>query len=171
MCIRDRPQHVNENGLDLEKLKKTVSTAMRMLDNVVDYNYYAVPQAKRSNMRHRPVGLGVMGFQDSLYKQRIAYGSNEAVEFADNSMEAISYYSILASSELADERGSYESFEGSLWHQGIMPLDSVNILAEQRGSFCQVDRSFKMDWDRLRQHVQKVGMRNSNCMALSLIHI
>ncbi len=161
------PQHVNENGLDMEKLEKTVTTAMRMLDNVVDYNYYAVPQAKRSNMRHRPVGLGVMGFQDGLYKMNISYASDEAVEFADRSMEAISYYAISASSQLAEERGSYESFEGSLWHQGIMPLDSVNLLMEQRGSYCQVDRSFTLDWESLRSRVQTVGMRNSNCMAIA----
>ncbi|MDP5064376.1 MAG: ribonucleoside-diphosphate reductase subunit alpha, partial [Haliea sp.] len=124
------PQHVGENGLDLEKLRKTVRTAVRMLDNVIDINYYSVPQAERSNFRHRPVGLGLMGFQDALYRQHIAYGSEQAVAFADRSMEAISYYAIDASSELAAERGAYASYEGSLWSQGIFPIDSLDILIE-----------------------------------------
>ncbi|WP_019021935.1 ribonucleoside-diphosphate reductase subunit alpha [Thioalkalivibrio sp. ALE23] len=160
--------HVNENGeFDHAKLEKTVNTAMRMLDNVIDYNYYSVPQARRSNLRHRPVGLGVMGFQDALYKQRIPYASEEAVEFADTSMEAISWYSIKASTDLAEERGRYESFPGSLWSQGILPIDSIDKLAESRGDYLQMDRTQRMDWDSLRERVKTTGMRNSNTMAIA----
>ena len=162
------PQHVGENGLDLEKLRKTVRTAVRMLDNVIDINYYSVPQAERSNFRHRPVGLGLMGFQDALYRQHIACGSEQAVAFADRSMEAISYYAIDASSELAAERGAYASYEGSLWSQGIFPIDSLDILIEQRGAdYIQVDRSTSLDWDSLRAAVRERGMRNSNVMAIA----
>ena len=162
------PQHIGENGLDQEKLQKTVKTAVRMLDNVIDINYYSVPQARTSNMRHRPVGLGVMGFQDALYKQHIAYGSQDAVEFADRSMEAISYYAIQASSNLAIERGSYSSFDGSLWSKGRLPIDSLKELVESRGSeFIEVDFSQTLDWDGLRTTVQKQGMRNSNVMAIA----
>ena len=162
------PQHIGENGLDQEKLQKTVKTAVRMLDNVIDINYYSVPQARTSNMRHRPVGLGVMGFQDALYKQHIAYGSQDAVEFADRSMEAISYYAIQASSNLAIERGSYSSFDGSLWSQGRLPIDSLKELVESRGKdFIEVDLSQTLDWDGLRTTVQKQGMRNSNVMAIA----
>ncbi len=160
-------QHVNENGLDHAKLEKTINTAMRMLDNVVDYNYYSVPQARRSNLRHRPVGLGIMGFQDALYKQRIAYASDAAVEFADRSMEAVSYNAIKASTDLAEERGSYTTFHGSLWDQGILPIDSIQNLEDNRGGFLQVDKSQTLDWESLRQRVQTVGMRNSNCMAIA----
>ena len=160
-------QHVNEDGLDQEKLEKTISTAMRMLDNVIDYNYYSVPQARRSNLRHRPVGLGIMGFQDALYKRRIAYTSEEAIEFADRSMEAISYYAIKASSNLSEERGPYSSYEGSLWQRGILPIDSITLLEEGRGGYIDVDHSQTLDWDGLRKRVQKVGMRNSNCMAIA----
>jgi ribonucleoside-diphosphate reductase alpha chain len=162
------PQHIDENGLNLEKLQKTVTTAVRMLDNVIDINYYSVPQAERSNFRHRPVGLGLMGFQDALYKQHIAYGSPEAVEFADRSMEAISYYAIQASSALAEERGTYSSFEGSLWSQGILPIDSLERLAESRGDqYLQIDRTQTLDWDTLRERVRAKGMRNSNVMAIA----
>lgn len=159
--------HINENGLDLEKLEKTISTAMRMLDNVVDYNYYAVPQARNSNLRHRPVGLGMMGFQDSLYQQNIAYTSEQAVEFADVSMEAISYFAIKASSDLAVERGKYSSYQGSLWSQGILPLDSNEQLMQERQNYLQYDNSSTLDWDTLRAKVLQQGMRNSNCLAIA----
>jgi len=134
---------------------------------VVDYNYYAVPQARRSNIRHRPVGLGIMGFQDALYKMGIAYQSQEAVEFADRTMEAVSYFSISASVDLAQERGAYSSFQGSLWSRGILPIDSLDMLIENRGDYIQVDKSQTMDWDTLRQRVQEEGIRNSNCMAIA----
>ena len=160
-------QHVDENGLNVEKLKKSIDTAMRMLDNVIDYNYYSVPQARRSNIRHRPVGLGIMGFQDALYKMGIAYQSQEAVEFADRTMEAVSYYTIQASTDLAEERGVYSSFPGSLWSRGILPIDSVDMLIENRGDYCQIDKSQTMDWDTLRQRVRETGMRNSNTMAIA----
>ncbi|HKJ51094.1 MAG TPA: ribonucleoside-diphosphate reductase subunit alpha, partial [Gammaproteobacteria bacterium] len=159
--------HVDENGLNLGKLEKTISTAMRMLDNVIDYNYYSVPQARISNLRHRPVGLGVMGFQDALYKQHIPYSSEGAIEFADESMEAVSYYAIQASTQLAEERGSYSSFQGSLWSQGILPIDSVDRLREVRGDYLQQDASTRMNWDSLRQRVMGTGMRNSNTMAIA----
>ena len=160
-------QHMDENGLMMDKLEKTIGTAMRMLDNVIDYNYYSVPQARRSNLRHRPVGLGVMGFQDALYKLRIPYASEEAVTFADRSMEAVSFFSIKASTELSEERGPYSSFAGSLWSQGILPLDSVELLAQGRGGYLDVDRGSTLDWEMLRKRVKKVGMRNSNCMAIA----
>ncbi len=159
--------HVDDDGLNLGKLEKTVSTAMRMLDNVIDYNYYSVPQARNSNLRHRPVGLGIMGFQDALYKVRLPYASQEAVDFADRTMEAVSYYAIKASTDLADERGRYHSFEGSLWSQGILPIDSLARLAAARGSYLQVDDSRTLDWDSLRERVTTVGMRNSNTMAIA----
>ena len=162
------PQHIGENGLDIENLKKTVDTAVRMLDNVIDINYYSVPQARTSNLLHRPVGMGIMGFQDALYKQHLAYGSDAAVEFADRSMEAVSYFAIQASSQLAAERGSYSSFDGSLWSQGILPIDSLKILEEQRGKdFIEVDHSQTLDWESLRQTVKTQGMRNSNVMAIA----
>ena len=162
------PQHIDENGLNLDKLRRTVRTAVRMLDNVIDINYYSVPQAKNSNLLHRPVGLGLMGFQDALYKQHIAYGSDEAVTFADRSMEAISYYAIEASSELAGERGAYSSFPGSLWSQGVFPIDSLDRLIEHRGAdYIQVDRSQTLDWPSLRETVKTRGMRNSNVMAIA----
>jgi ribonucleoside-diphosphate reductase alpha chain len=162
------PQHIDENGLNLEKLRKTVNTAVRMLDNVIDINYYSVPQARTSNMRHRPVGMGLMGFQDALYKQKISYGSEPAVEFADRSMEAISYFAIEASSALAQERGSYSSYEGSLWSQGIFPIDSLDILIENRGAdYIQVDKSQTLDWNALRSKVKAHGIRNSNIMAIA----
>ncbi len=161
------PAHINENGLDTEKLEKTINTAMRMLDNVIDYNFYSVPEARDSNLRHRPVGMGIMGFQDALYKQRLPYASEEAVEFADRTMEAVSYFAIKASSNLSEERGRYSSFEGSLWSKGILPIDSLDYLAEGRGNYLEVDRSHTFDWDSLRARVQKVGMRNSNTMAIA----
>jgi len=161
------PAHINDNGLDTEKLEKTVNTAMRMLDNVIDYNFYSVPEARDSNLRHRPVGMGVMGFQDALYKQRLPYACEEAVDFADRTMEAISYFAIKASTNLSEERGRYSSFEGSLWSKGILPIDSLDYLAEGRGNYLEVDRSHTFDWDSLRDRVQKVGMRNSNTMAIA----
>ena len=161
-------QHIGDNGLDLAKVEKTVKTAVRMLDNVIDINYYSVPQAKNSNFKHRPVGLGLMGFQDALYKQHLPYSSDEAVEFADRSMEAISYYAIKASSDLAAERGSYQSYEGSLWSRGILPIDSAEILVQERGAdYIEVDRSQTLDWDSLREVVKTQGMRNSNVMAIA----
>ena len=160
-------QHVTAKGLDTEKLKKTINTAIRMLDNVIDINYYSVIQARRSNLKHRPIGLGVMGFQDSLYKLNISYSSEEAVEFADRSMEHISYYAIEASSNLAKERGTYASFEGSLWSKGILPIDSINRLQEYRGLYLEQDRSQSLDWETLREKVKTVGMRNSNTMAIA----
>jgi ribonucleoside-diphosphate reductase alpha chain len=159
--------HVGERGLDVARLAKTVRTAMRMLDNVIDYNYYSVPQARKSNLRHRPVGLGIMGFQDALYKLRIPYASEEAVRFADLSMEAVSHHAIRASTDLAEERGRYSSFEGSLWSRGILPIDSIDRLAEGRGGYLQMDRSSTLDWEDLRQRVRTVGMRNSNCLAIA----
>jgi ribonucleoside-diphosphate reductase alpha chain len=162
------PQHVDENGLDYKKLEKTVSTAVRMLDNVIDINYYSVDAARNSNMRHRPVGLGLMGFQDALYKQHFAYASDAAVSFADRSMEAISYYAIQASTNLAEERGAYETFEGSLWSKGIVPLDSLKHLVSERGEgYIEVDTSETMDWEGLRARVRIKGMRNSNVMAIA----
>ena len=163
------PNHLNEKGdLDEGKIEKTVATAIRMLDNVIDINYYAVPQAKNSNAKHRPIGLGLMGFQDALYIRKTPYASEEAVEFADNSMEMISYYAIKSSSDLAKERGTYSSYEGSLWSQGIMPLDSVSIVEQQRGEgYIEVDKSMKMDWDALKKKVKTQGMRNSNVMAIA----
>ncbi|MFT6957155.1 MAG: ribonucleoside-diphosphate reductase alpha chain [Halieaceae bacterium] len=162
------PQHVDENGLNLDKLRETVTTAVRMLDNVIDINYYSVPQAKNSNLLHRPVGLGLMGFQDALYKKHLAYGSDEAVEFADRSMEAISYYAIAASSTLAAERGRYSSYEGSLWSRSIFPIDSLSMLEEERGSdYIQVNKDQTLDWDSLRATVKTTGMRNSNVMAIA----
>ncbi len=161
-------QHIVDGKLDQAKLERTIKTAIRMLDNVIDINYYAVDTSKQSNLRHRPIGLGIMGFQDALYEQRIAYSSDEAVAFADQSMEAVSYFAIKASSELAAERGKYSTYEGSLWSQGILPLDSVEILAKNRGEkFIKVDRSKTLDWDSLRAQVLAKGMRNSNVMAIA----
>jgi len=161
------PAHTTEQGLDLEKLQKTIKTAMRMLDNVIDYNFYSVPQARHSNLRHRPVGLGLMGFQDALYKVGYAYSSEDAVTFADRSMEAISYYALEASSELAQERGSYSTFKGSLWERGILPIDSIALLKQHRSKFLQVDESQTLDWDHLRDRIKKHGIRNSNTMAIA----
>ncbi|KZX57728.1 ribonucleotide-diphosphate reductase subunit alpha [Halioglobus sp. HI00S01] len=162
------PRHTTESGIDHEKLRRTVRTAVRMLDNVIDINYYSVDQARNSNLKHRPVGLGLMGFQDALYVQGIGYASDAAVEFADRSMEAISYYAIEASSELAEERGAYESYPGSLWAQGVLPIDSLGLLAEERGAdYLKVDLSTTMDWDVVRKKIANSGMRNSNVMAIA----
>ncbi len=161
------PVHVNAKGIDKEKLRRTVHTAIRMLDNVIDINYYSVPQARRSNLKHRPIGLGIMGFQDALYQLKIPYASEAAVEFADRSMELISYYAIEASTILAEERGCYATYEGSLWSKGILPIDSINLLQESRGEYLQQDRSTTLDWDALRTRVMTAGMRNSNVMAIA----
>ncbi|MEL4180493.1 ribonucleoside-diphosphate reductase subunit alpha [Roseateles sp. PN1] len=160
-------QHLKDGGVDHDKLRKTISTAMRMLDNVIDINYYAVKKARDSNLRHRPVGLGLMGFQDALYALRTPYASDAAVEFADRSMEAICYYAYEASTELAAERGRYSSYQGSLWDQGILPIDSLDLLAEARGGYVEVDRSTSMDWAALRAKIKAHGMRNSNCVAIA----
>ena len=161
------PQHIVDGKLDIDKVKRTVTTAMRMLDNVIEYNYYSVPQARNSNLKHRPVGLGIMGFQDALYKMRLPYSTEAAVQFADTSMEAVSYCTIEASSDLAAERGAYSSYQGSLWSQGIMPIDSIALLKEARGQYLQQDDSHTLDWDRLRAKVKEQGMRNSNTMAIA----
>ena len=162
------PQHMKDGVLDQEKVKRTVTTALRMLDNVIDINYYSVDTAKNSNLKHRPVGMGLMGFQDALYMQDAPYCSDDAIEFADRSMEVISYYAIHASSELAKERGTYPSYDGSLWSQGIFPKDSIDILEKNRGSeFIKVDKSETLDWEKLRAKVKKDGMRNSNVMAIA----
>ena len=162
------PQHIQDGKINVEQLKKSVKTAIRMLDNVVDINYYPVPQAENSNKKHRPIGLGMMGFQDALYKLGISYNSNEAVDFADRSMELISYFAIEASAELAKERGTYESYEGSLWDQGIFPIDSIELLAEQRGKdFIDQNTDTTLDWEALRAVVKDTGMRNSNVMAIA----
>jgi len=155
------------NKLDKPKLERTIKTAIRMLDNVIDINFYSVPQAKNSNLKHRPIGMGIMGFQDVLYKINIPYGSQDAVNFADESMEHISYYAIKASSDLAAERGSYETYQGSLWSQGILPIDSIALLKQQRGGYVDLDESYTLDWESLRQQVKTVGMRNSNTMAIA----
>ena len=161
-------EHIIDGQLDEAKLQQTVRTAIRMLDNVIDINYYAVPAARASNLRHRPIGLGLMGFQDALYKMRIAYSSDEAVAFADRSMELISYFAIDASRDLALERGAYSTFEGSLWARGILPIDSIDILAKNRGEqYLEQDRSQTKDWAHLRTKVQAQGMRNSNVMAIA----
>jgi ribonucleoside-diphosphate reductase alpha chain len=166
-------QHIKTNAdgsksLDHDKLKVTISTAMRMLDNVIDINYYAVKKARDSNMKHRPVGMGLMGFQDSLYEMRMSYASQDAVQFADESMEAICYYAYSASSDLARERGRYASYKGSLWDRGILPIDSLELLAKERGAhYLEVDRSSKLDWTSLRAKIAEHGMRNSNCVAIA----
>jgi ribonucleoside-diphosphate reductase alpha chain len=158
-----------KNGLELdqEKLKKTVGTAMRMLDNVIDINYYAVAKARNSNVKHRPVGMGIMGFQDCLHMMHVPYASKAAVEFADRSMEAVCYYAYWASSELAAERGRYASYKGSLWDRGILPQDSLQLLSEERGGYVEVDQSSSMNWDALREQIRVHGMRNSNCVAIA----
>ncbi|QWE02728.1 ribonucleoside-diphosphate reductase subunit alpha [Polynucleobacter sp. JS-JIR-II-b4] len=153
--------------LDHEKLQRTVRTAMRMLDNVIDINYYAVAKARNSNLKHRPVGMGIMGFQDCLHMQRIPYASDEAVKFADSSMEAVCYYAYQASNELAEERGVYSTYKGSLWDRGILPQDSVAMLAAERGGYVEVDNSSTMDWSGLRASIKQHGMRNSNCVAIA----
>jgi len=160
-------RHISNGKLDHDKLRKTISTAMRMLDNVIDINYYAVRKAHDSNKRHRPVGLGIMGFQDSLHELRIAYASDAAVEFADKAMEAVCYYAYWASTDLAKERGRYSTFPGSLWDRGILPHDSLKLLLEERGGYVEVDQSETMDWNSLRARIKEHGMRNSNCVAIA----
>jgi ribonucleoside-diphosphate reductase alpha chain len=159
--------HVSADGLDRERLAKTVATAMRFLDNVIDVNFYTIPEARRSNLHHRPVGLGLMGFQDALHALRISYGSEAAAVFADESMEAIAFHAISASSALAAERGRYASFDGSLWSRGTLPLDSIALVEKARGVPVEIDRTQRLDWDGLRERVRTVGMRNSNVMAIA----
>jgi ribonucleoside-diphosphate reductase alpha chain len=160
--------HMTPDGvLDFDKLRRTVGIAMRMLDNVIDINYYAVDKAHNSNMRHRPVGLGIMGFQDCLHRMRVPYASQEAVEFADRSMEMVAYAAYWASSDLAEERGRYPSFAGSLWDKGVLPQDSLDLLAAERGGYVEIDRSAALDWEALRRRIAQHGMRNSNCLAIA----
>nr|BBH96011.1 ribonucleoside-diphosphate reductase [Thermogemmatispora argillosa] len=159
--------HLVNGQLDHAKLRSTIQTAMRMLDNVIDINYYPTPEARTANLRHRPVGLGVMGFQDALFQLGISYASQEAVEFADRSMEAISYYAILASSELAAERGPYPSYRGSKWDRGLLPIDTIALLEQERGEALEMDRSTTMDWELVRAHIRQHGMRNSNVLAIA----
>jgi len=161
------PAHLKDGKLDHVKLQKTIRTAMRMLDNVIDINYYAVKKARDSNLRHRPVGLGIMGFQDCLHMTRVPYASKDAVEFADRSMEAVCYYAYWASTELAEERGRYSSYDGSLWDRGILPQDSLKLLAQERGGYLEADLSESMDWAALRSRIKDYGMRNSNCVAIA----
>ncbi|MEO8631300.1 MAG: ribonucleoside-diphosphate reductase subunit alpha, partial [Betaproteobacteria bacterium] len=159
--------HIKDGKLDQVKLAATVKTAMRMLDNVIDINYYAVDKARNSNFKHRPVGLGIMGFQDCLHLLRVPYASEQAVEFADRSMEAVTYQAYWASTELAEERGPYSTFQGSLWDRGILPLDSVALLREERGGYVDLDTSSALDWQPLRARIMQHGMRNSNCVAIA----
>jgi len=159
--------HLKDGALDLDKLKRTVRIAMRMLDNVIDINFYAVAKARNANLKHRPVGLGIMGFQDCLHQLGIPYSSQEAVEFADRSMEAVAYHAYWASTELAQERGCYSSYKGSLWDRGILPHDTLEVLRQERGGFVEADLSATLDWDALRQRIQQHGMRNSNCLAIA----
>lgn len=161
------PAHIQDGKLDQDKLQKTIRTAIRMLDNVIDINYYSVPQARNSNLKHRPIGLGLMGFQDALYKMSLDYTSQAAIDFADQSMESISYYAIDASCELAKERGQYSSYEGSLWSKGILPIDSISLLQQTRDQYLEQDRAQKLDWETLRVKVRTQGMRNSNVMAIA----
>jgi ribonucleoside-diphosphate reductase alpha chain len=161
------PAHIKNGALDMEKLKRTISTAMRMLDNVVDLNFYATPKARNANLRHRPVGLGIMGFSDCLHLLGLAYSSEEAVTFADRSMEAVCYFAYSASSGLATERGRYSSYQGSLWEQGVLPLDSLARVETARGRTLDVDKSSTLDWEALRARILKSGMRNSNCVAIA----
>ncbi len=159
--------HIRDGKLDHEKLKNTVSTAMRMLDNVIDINYYAVNKARNANFKHRPVGLGIMGFQDCMHEMRVPYASKEAMEFADRSMEAVAYYAYWASTEMAEERGRYSTYEGSLWSRGILPQDSLKLLVEERGGYVEVDQSSALNWEPLRARIRQFGMRNSNCLAIA----
>ncbi len=161
------PLHVSEKGLDEEKIASTIRTAVRMLDNVIDINFYPTVEAKTANQRHRPIGLGLMGFQDALYVQNISYASHEAVSFADRSMEMISYYAILASTALAEEKGAYPTYKGSKWQRGYLPIDTIDLLEQERGVKVDVDRNASMDWAPVRAAVKKHGMRNSNTMAIA----
>jgi ribonucleoside-diphosphate reductase alpha chain len=153
--------------MDMAKLKRTIGTAMRMLDNVIELNFYNVGKARNSNFKHRPVGLGIMGFQDCLHMLRVPYGSPAAVEFADRSMEQIAYTAFWASTDIAEERGPYSTFKGSLWDRGILPFDTVNLLKEERGGYVECDMSTTLDWDALKRRIKAVGMRNSNCLAIA----
>lgn len=159
--------HLINGEIDQNKLSQTITTALRMLDNVIDINYYNSPKASYSNLQHRPVGIGIMGFADCLYKLGIPYASHQAVEFADRSMEIVCYYAYWASTELAKERGTYSTFPGSLWDRKILPLDSLDLLLKERGGFLEVDRSSRLDWDALKDRIAKYGMRNSNCVSLA----
>jgi ribonucleoside-diphosphate reductase alpha chain len=159
--------HLKDGELDQEKLARTVRIALRMLDNVVDINFYATSKARNANLRHRPVGLGIMGFTDCLYQLGLPYASNAAVEFADRSMEAVCYQAYWASTLLAEERGRYSSFAGSLWDKGILPLDSIDLLAAGRAGFLETNRAAKLDWAALKQRIAAYGMRNSNCVAIA----
>jgi ribonucleoside-diphosphate reductase alpha chain len=159
--------HIKNGELNTHKLKRTVSTAMRMLDNVIDINFYAVDKARNSNLRHRPVGLGIMGFQDCLHMLRIPYASEKAVEFADRSMEAVAFHAYWASTKMAEERGCYTSYSGSLWDRGILPQDTLDLLKEARGGYVEIDMSTTLEWDELRNRIRKHGMRNSNCLAIA----
>jgi len=159
--------HTTEKGLDEKKLSETIRVAIRMLDNVIDINFYPIDEARNANLKHRPIGLGIMGFQDALYLQNISYASHEAVEFADASQEMVSYYAILASTELANERGTYKSYKGSKWDRGILPIDSLELLEKQRGQRIEVDRTQRLDWSIVRNAIKKHGMRNSNTMAIA----
>ena len=159
--------HEKFGQLDHDKLKRTITTAMRMLDNVIDINYYSVGKARNANFKHRPVGLGIMGFQDCLHEMRVPYASAEAVEFADRSMEAVCYYAYWASTELAEARGRYASYRGSLWDRGILPQDTLDMLRQERGGYVEVDSSATLDWDTLRTRIKQYGMRNSNCVAIA----
>ncbi len=160
-------EHMTAEGIDRKKLASTIKTAVRMLDNVIDINFYPTAEARESNLRHRPIGLGLMGFQDALYMQNISYASHEAVEFADVSMELISYYAILASAELAKERGAYSSYPGSKWDKGLLPIDTIEILAEERGGLLEMNLDVRLDWSVVREAIKKWGMRNSNTMAIA----
>lgn len=159
--------HITEKGLDEKRLAKTVKTAVRMLDNVIDINFYPIPETRNANLKHRPIGLGLMGFQDALYMQNISYASYEAVQFADTSMEMISYYAILASTELAKERGAYPTYKGSKWDRGLLPIDTNNLLEKERGGYLEYDTSATMNWQVVRDAVKQYGMRNSNTMAIA----
>ncbi|CAN5736295.1 ribonucleoside-diphosphate reductase subunit alpha [soil metagenome] len=167
LCSLNLAAHTDAYGLDEERLAETIKTAVRMLDNVVDINFYPTPEAETANLRHRPVGLGLMGFQDALFEQRIGYASEEAVRFADYSMELISYHAILASNRLAAERGTYASYEGSKWSRGLLPIDTIDLLEDERGMPIEMDRSTTLDWQAVRDAVAENGMRNSNVMAIA----
>ena len=160
-------RHLHNGELDQDQLARTIQTAMRMLDNVVDINFYATPKARNANLRHRPVGLGIMGFADCLYALGIPYASSEAVEFADRSMEMVCFHAYQASTELARERGCYSSFAGSLWDQGILPHESLDLLAATRGDYLDTHRDERLDWGSLKARIARFGMRNSNCVAIA----
>lgn len=160
-------EHIENGQINHDKLRETVTIAIRMLDNVIDLNYYPTKEGETSNKRHRPIGIGIMGFQDALYKANVHFDSDAAITFADQSMEAISYYSIAASALLAKEKGAYQTFRGSKWDRGILPLDTLDLLERERGEAIPVDRSSTMDWDAVRALIKEHGMRNSNVMALA----